>query len=277
MPKLLSEPAIRQYQESGFHFPVPVLSTGEAADLRRRYEAFEASQGGTVPPPLRRKLHLLLTWFGDLVRHPRILDAVEDLLGPDLLCWQTSFFIKGPGDGTYVSWHQDSTYWGLSSLDVATAWVALTPATVANGCMRMLPGSHLAPQAPHKDTFEPKNLLSRGQEIAVAVDERQAVDVALRPGEMSLHHVRMAHASPPNGSADRRIGVAIRYIAAHVSQSTGLPDSATLVRGRDSHGHFELEPRPQADMHPDALALHRRVIAMSEGVLFRGGGRPAAE
>ena len=109
------------------------------------------------------------------MRHPTILDAVEDVLGPNLLVWSTSFFIKEARDPAYVSWHQDATYWGLSAPDVLTAWVAFTDATVENGAMRMVPGSH-AEQLEHRDTFAPHNLLSRGQEIAVEVDEARGVD-----------------------------------------------------------------------------------------------------
>src|SRR5262249_57420913 len=112
---------------------------------------------------------------------PAILDAVGDVIGPDILVWSSSFFIKEPRDGAYVSWHQDATYWGLSEPDVVTAWIALTPSTVESGAMRMVPGTHHE-QVAHHDTFAPGNLLSRGQEIAVEVDEARAVDVVLQPG-----------------------------------------------------------------------------------------------
>ena len=207
MSKLASS-AVERYRRDGFYFPVPVLTPGEALGLRRRLEAVEAEHGGRLTGEIRHKPHLLFTWLADLVRHPAILDAVEDVLGPNLLVWSTSFFIKEARDAAYVSWHQDATYWGLSAPDVLTAWVAFTEATVENGAMRMVPGSHTE-QLEHRDTFAPNNLLSRGQEIAVEVDEARGVDVLLRPGEMSLHHVRMVHGSPANRSDDRRIGFAI--------------------------------------------------------------------
>ena len=198
------------------------------------------------------------TWLDDLIRDPRILDAVEDLLGPDL-CWSSSFFIKEARDPAFVSWHQDSTYWGLSEPDVVTAWVALSESSIESGAMRMVPGTHTE-QVAHRNTFAPDNLLSRGQEIMVEVDEARAVDVVLHPGEMSLHHVRMFHGSPPNRSADRRIGYAIRYIPTHVRQIAGAGDTATLVRGVDAYHHFLPEEPPAADLDPAARARHAAIM-----------------
>ena len=198
-----------------------------------------------------------------------MLDAVEDVLGPDFLCWNSSFFTKEAASPGYVSWHQDATYWGLSEPDVVTAWVAFTESTPRNGNMRVIPGSHRS-QAAHVDTFHPDNLLSRGQEIAVEVDEGEAADIILEPGEMSLHHVLIVHGSRPNTSADRRIGYAIRYIPTRVRQVAGPRDSATLVRGRDAFGHFDLEPAPAADLDPEALALHADISDRQAQILYRG-------
>jgi len=220
---------------------------------------------------LRHKTHLLFPFLAELVRHAKILDAIEDLLGPDILCWSSNFFIKEAADPAFVSWHQDSTYWGLSSPDVATAWVALTPSNAANGAMAMLPGSHKFDQMPHRDTFHRHNLLTRGQEIAVEVDEAQTVLLNLRPGEMSLHHVRTVHGSAPNPSLDRRIGFAIRYIPTRLRQLEG-EDSATLVRGEDRFHYFEHEPRPKIDMDPELLALHRQIAERNARILYRGTG-----
>ena len=275
MPASLSDQEIEQYRADGFHFPVSVLSPEEAAGYRRKLETFEAGQGGTILGRKRQKLYLLLTWANELVRHPRILDAVEGILGPDLLCWQSAFFIKEPDRKGHVTWHQDSTYWGLSTPDVCTAWLALSPSTLESGAMKMAPGTHTLSQLPHSDTFDPNNLLTRGQEIGVDIDTSTAVDVLLQPGEISLHHVMTAHASAPNRSDDRRIGFAIRYIAPHVKQITGVPDSAMLVRGRDRHGNFEAEAPPKADMHPDAVALHDRITQTREGFIYQGTDKGA--
>jgi len=272
MPKLLSRAEIDRFHEDGFLAPIRVMPEAEALDYRRRLERFEASAGGPLAGDLRHKPHLLFTGLADLVRHPRILDTVEDLYGPDLLCWSSSFFIKEQESPTFVSWHQDSTYWGLSRPDVVTAWVAFTPANESNGAMQVIPGSHHRDQIPHRDTFAKHNLLTRGQEVAVDVDERQAVRLDLRPGEMSLHHVRLVHGSPPNTSDDRRIGFAIRYIPTSVSQVAGDEDSATLVRGEDRYGHFAPEPRPRADLEPGMLALHRQITERNARILYRGTG-----
>jgi hypothetical protein len=272
MPKLLSSAEIDRFHEDGFLAPIRVMPEAEALDYRRRLERFEASTGGPMAGDLRHKPHLLFTGLADLVRHSRILDAVEDLYGPDLLCWSSSFFIKEQESPAFVSWHQDSTYWGLSRPDVVTAWVAFTPANESNGAMQVIPGSHHRDQIPHRDTFAKHNLLTRGQEVAVDVDERQAVRLDLRPGEMSLHHVRLVHGSPPNTSDDRRIGFAIRYIPTSISQVAGDEDSATLVRGEDRHGHFAPEPRPRADLEPGMLALHRQITERNARILYRGTG-----
>ena len=230
--KSLTEAAVRQYRDLGYYAPVPVLTRAEADGLRRSLEAFEASGDG-MQGAVRHKPHLLFTWLNELIRHPRILDAVEDVIGPDILCWGTSFFIKEKRNPGYVSWHQDSTYWGLEPPDIITAWVAFTDSTAANGAMRVIPASHKLDQVPHRDTFAAANLLSRGQEIMVDVDEREAAMLELAAGEMSLHHVRLIHGSDPNPSDDRRIGFAIRYIPTYVRQVAGSHDSATLVRGED--------------------------------------------
>ncbi len=269
MPKMLSRAQIEQYHEQGFLSPIRVMSTESAAEYRGRLEAFEASSGGPLGGDLRHKSHLLFTWLAELIRHDKILDAVEDLYGPDLLCWSTNFFIKEKANPAFVSWHQDSTYWGLSRPDVVSAWIAFTPAHDGNGAMQVIPGTHKTDQIPHRDTFDKHNLLTRGQEVAVDVDESKAVTITLAPGEMSLHHVRLVHGSPPNTSDDRRIGFAIRYVPTSVSQIAGA-DSATLVRGSDRFNHFELEPRPERDLDPALVALHKEITARNAQILYRG-------
>jgi hypothetical protein len=271
MAKVLSAAQIEQFQRDGFVFPIRVMSEAAAAECRERLEAFERASGGPLKGELRHKSHLLFAWIADLVRHEKILDAVEDLYGPNLLCWTTNFFIKEARNPAFVSWHQDSTYWGLDRPDVVTAWLALTPATAANGAMGFIPGSHLLEQIPHRDTFDRNNLLTRGQEVMVEVDaSRQVLDV-LRPGEMSLHHVRLVHGSPANPSNDRRIGLAIRYIPTYVKQIAG-EDSASLVRGVDEHRNFEHEPRPSRDLDPEFMALHKRIAERNAAILYRGTG-----
>jgi hypothetical protein len=265
MSTTLSRAQVETYRQQGILHPLPALSEAEAGELHRRYQA----QADFIKGRNNQKPHLLFTWLDGLVRDPRIVDAVESLLGPDLFCWGAQFFAKPAGDAAYVSWHQDATYWGLSSPDVATAWVALTPSTPESGCMRVVPGTHRS-QVPHEDRFDDANLLSRGQEIAVEVDPKAAVDVVLRPGEMSLHHVLLFHGSEPNRSAAPRIGFAIRYIPTHVRQLSPIRDSALLVRGVDAHGHFAHEQSPESDLHPDAVARHGAVIDRQLRILYAG-------
>src|SRR5438552_15655569 len=221
MPKMLTQTQIDQFWRDGCVFPVRVMLEADALAFRRDLEAFEAKTGGPLQGDLRHKSHLLFSTLADLVRNSRIVDAIEDLYGPDLLCWTTNFFIKEANNPAFVSWHQDSTYWGLNKPDVVTAWVALTSSHEANGAMQFIPGTHTSDQIPHRDTFSKNNLLTRGQEVAVDVDASRARIIELQPGEMSLHHVRLVHGSPPNPSDDRRIGFAIRYIPTSVSQVAG--------------------------------------------------------
>jgi ectoine hydroxylase-related dioxygenase (phytanoyl-CoA dioxygenase family) len=273
----LSPDEIAEYRRNGVLFPRPAVDAAAARDMFGKFEALERKEGGRLSKRTNHKPHLLLTWLADLVRHPTILDQVEGLLGPNLLCWASDFFSKSPDDGMRVTWHQDSTYWGLSKPDIVTAWVAFTPSTVESGCLRVVPGSHLKDQLPHGDTFAADTLLSRGQEIQVEVDERDAVDVVLQPGRMSLHHVRLIHGSEPNRAAHRRIGFAIRYLPTHVRQTSGMRDTATLVRGRDDHGHFDLEPAPASDFHPDAVAYHAKSYDDTTAILYAGAAKGAAD
>jgi len=264
----LPEAAIKHYRDHGYYAPVRVMSAEEAAGIRERLEAHEAAHG-VLTGSMRHKSHLLFTWLDSLIRHPAILDAVEGVIGPDILCWSSTFFIKEARDPGFVSWHQDSTYWGLDPADIVTAWVALSESTAENGAMRVIPDTQALEQIAHRDTFAADNLLTRGQEIAVEVDERKAVMLELQPGEMSLHHVRLIHGSDPNPSGKRRIGFAIRYLPTHVRQVVGTQDSATLVRGVDRLGNFAAETPPQCDLSDAAIAFHAHVMGDQQKVLMK--------
>lgn len=269
MPKILSEAAIAQYRQEGYCFPVRILDDGEVAANRQKLETFEASQGHPIEGAQRSKSHLLFTWIDDLMRNDRILDAVEDLIGPDILCWNTFFWIKEPRSETFVSWHQDLRYWGLDSGDLVTAWLALSPATPETGCMRVLPGSHVGDLLPHSDEYQQNNMLTRGQEISVVVEEDKAVAMPLQPGEISLHNVRLAHASSPNRSQDRRIGLSLHYMPTSTRQIVGEWDSAALVRGSDRYGHFKQTPRPETDYDPVAVEFHGQATNAVREILFK--------
>jgi len=272
MPKVLNDAEVAAYRNKGYHFPIDALSPSEVAGFRKKLEDYEAETGGPIRGEMRHRSHVLFAWIDEMIRHPKILDAVEDVLGPDILCWNTSFFIKEAHDPGFVSWHQDATYWGLSSSDVATAWIAMSPANKVSGCMKFIAGTHLN-QVAHEDTFDQNNLLTRGQEIAVDVNEADAVHVELKPGQASLHHVLLFHGSEPNRSDERRIGLAVRYIPTHLKQAVGQRDWATLVRGKDTYHHFAPAHVPRCDLEPEALEFHKMVSEEQVRVLYRGTGK----
>lgn len=266
-----STPLAVAFARDGYAFPLRALPTRRAEELRRILETAEAG----APDPTARGMatglpHLLLPEFFDVVRDPAITGPVAEILGEDLIVWGCSFFTKEPRTRSFVSWHQDLTYWGLDDADKVTAWVALSPATLESGCMRFVPGSHTQQIVPHKDTFDPDNLLTRGQEVAVEVRDEEAIDVVLQPGEMSLHHGRIFHASHPNGSDDRRIGLAIRYIKPSMRQTSGVKTLAVLARGEDRFGHFDLCDRPQGGFAAQDIARGEDAFRRREGILYDG-------
>ena len=229
-----------RYRADGYFAPIWALGEADALRVREVVEAWlTVEPDGAVR---RTKAHLRCAALLELVRSPTVLDAVSEVLGPDLLCRSSSIFLKEPGSSSFVAWHQDARYWDLDPPDVVTAWIALGPSTVENGALRVLPGSHHAPLLQHGTIETEGNMLSRGQGIIDPIDERAAVTLTLDPGEMSLHDVRLAHASTPNRSSERRVGYAIRYVAAHVRSLRDPRDTAMLVRGTDRFGHFDPEP-----------------------------------
>ena len=249
------------YDKLGYLFPIPVLAPEETARYRDAYLHLAAALGGAPKATELALLHLYYDWAWDLIHHPRVLDAVERALGPDILVWASSVFPKRPRDPGYISMHQDGTYWGLTDGEITTAWIALTPSTPENGCMRVVAGSHHKPILPHKETYQEHNLLTRGQEVQVDVADEDITDITLQAGEMSLHHVRIIHGSNPNPSDIPRIGYAIRYMTPEV-RPHGAEHPAVLVRGRDVHGHWPLMDKPPAFAgFGDALAAHRAASA----------------
>lgn len=270
MPKALSAAQVAQYHDEGFCFPHRVLDAGQVADIRRQIEAYEADHDGKIAGQNRNKSHLLFKWLDDLIRNDELLDCIEDLIGPNILCWNTLFWIKEPGAKSYVGWHQDSRYWGLTEDKLVTAWIALSEASVEAGCMRVLPGSHQGQVLEHEDRYNDDNMLTRGQEISEAIDDSKCVYMPLRAGEVSFHNIRTAHESGANESSDRRIGVSLHFIPPSVAQVVGDWDCAALVRGQDTHGHFEHTPRVPADLDPDLVAYHSMASSKISEVLYHG-------
>ena len=251
---------VDRYRQQGFLFPLPVLDAAEVARYRGAVDELEAALGGTPKPSDMSQPQLHFGWAHELATHPRVLDAVEALLGPDLLVHSASIFSKPPHSRSFVSWHQDGAYWGLSEPGVTSAWIALSPSTRENGCLRVVPGSHTSRTLPFAETPAPDNLLASGAEILVAVDEAEAADLLLAPGEMSLHHVDIVHGSSPNGSDGKRVGFAVRYISPATSQQ--LPHHEVLLaRGHDRHGHYEIRRPPPTAGITEGLAAQAEFSA----------------
>ena len=264
MPARLTSAQVSSYERDGFLSPIAALTREEAAHYRGKLEAFEAAVGGPLTSDAtdaryRSRTHVLLAWVHGLARHPAILDAVEDLIGPDILVYTSTWFIKEPESTAIAAWHQDATYFGLRPYVHVTAWLALTDATAENGCMEFLPRSHARGQLPHRAGVVASSVNRAGQAVTVDVDDAPAVHAPLRAGEFSLHHTLCLHRSQPNRSSGRRIGLAISYVPTHV-QHLGVKHKtpAMLVRGVDTFGHFQLEPAPAADLDEAARAAYAR-------------------
>ena len=270
MTKLKSQlTSIQQaaYEDDGYHFPVRAFQEDEAARLCNSFVSYYEEHSERLNKLLPRErraflneTHLFLRWVYEIVSHPRVLDAVECVLGPDIMVWSSQWFPKFPKNKAFVSWHQDATYWGLTPPNVTTAWIALSPSTRENGCMRVIPGTHKTPHLPQRETYGPDNMLSRGQEIAVDVNESEAVDLILRPGEFSLHHIAIVHGSGPNNADIPRIGLAVRYISPDVVQSGHERDLVLLVRGKDPYGNFEVANPPDRDIACGESPIHNEAL-----------------
>ena len=263
MPKL-SRAQVEQYERDGFLSPMAALTPGEAKRCREQLEAFERAIGGpltskAVAAPYRFRTHVLLAWVNELVRHPAILDAVESVIGPDILVYTSSWFIKEPESPDIAAWHQDATYFGLRPHVHVTAWLALTDATAENGCMEFLPGTQRGGQRRHHAGVVPSSVNGAGQTVVGDVDDAPAVHAPLEEGQFSLHHTLTLHRSQPNRSRGRRVGIGISYIPTHASHlGVKARTPAMLVRGVDRFGHFALDPAPAADLDEAARAAYER-------------------
>ncbi len=272
---MLSSEQRQFYEENGYLCPLSVFSDSETQIFRRQFDDYTEENKERLSKLLPRErravyglTHLSLPWVYDIVSHPRVLDAVEGVLGPNLLVWGSDWFVKFPGDAAFISWHQDGAYWGLQPPKVATAWIALSPSTTESGCMQVMPATQKT-QLPQRETYALDNALSRGQEIALEVDESKAVPLSLRPGEMSLHHIGIAHGSKANGANYARIGIAVRYIAPEVVQQGSERQIVQLVRGKDEYGNFEIVP-PPSDVATGAEVRKEADLRMLKNVYPQG-------
>ena len=272
----LTDAQIGEYWRDGFLFPLPAVSPQAALAARSELEQLEATwRAADLPHPLntykRINAHVAIPLAARLARNPAILDVIEGILGPDILVYSTEFFIKEPKTRHVVSMHQDLTYWGLGAIDgLVTAWIALSPATPASGCMEFVAASHKNAILEHEDTFDPNNLLSRGQEVKADVRDTDKTAIEIHPGQMSLHHGLTIHGSGPNTTSDRRIACVVRYIRPDMSQKVGGKDYAMHARGTDSFGNFIHVPAPEQAFAPEALALYDDIRAEQSRVMMKG-------
>jgi hypothetical protein len=259
----LTQEQLETYNTAGGVAPVRVFSSAQATHYREQLEAFEHELGMPLmdfpeKPSIWSKSHLLFPWIDEIVRHPAILDAIEDLIGPNIRVFHNNVFVKEPRSSSIVTWHQDGAYNGMQPPEVVTAWVALTESTPEMGCVRILKGSHKHGLRVHVDRKTEGNLLSRGQRIET-LEDAEVIDFALTPGTMSLHHSYCVHVSEPNRSAQRRIGVMTTYFPPQCRYVGTGPARmrAALVRGRDDYGYFDDEPRPVTAFGAAERAEHR--------------------
>jgi ectoine hydroxylase-related dioxygenase (phytanoyl-CoA dioxygenase family) len=259
MTKRLPPEHVARYERDGVLFPLPALTAEEVDRFRRACAEVVEALGPDPRPSQFSQWHLCFRWAHELATHDVILDAVEDLIGPDLLVHSSALFHKPARSSGYVAWHQDGHYWRLDAPRLTSAWIALTPSTRANGCLRVVPGSHARDRVPHREEPDADNLLGSGLRTSVAVDEAQAVDVTLAPGEMSVHHVNLIHSSRANGSAVPRIGFAVRYVAPGVRQARAH-HRVVVARGRDPYGHFDKQEAPPGHSVADGLAAQAEIL-----------------
>ncbi len=271
MPKVLTQDRVDAFHRDGFVAPVRAMSAERALYYRRALEAFEAKY-----PDDRIKLdqkgHMICPWVDEMIRETGILDATEDLIGPNILCWGTSLRAKAADGKTFAGWHQDTAYADVKPIVVIVA-LALSPCRTANGCIRGIPGSHKGPLLGHKEAFGTNSLLSREQYIDAPFDQSTAVDFELDPGEIALFNNAICHSSNPNFGTDRRVIELIEMIPTHAYQHFPR-ESAALVRGRDAFGNFDTDPRPRVEMGRAEIEAWERAVAIQASVLFRGAERP---
>jgi non-heme Fe2+,alpha-ketoglutarate-dependent halogenase len=270
MLKILTRQQIEQYHDEGFISPVRVISEVEALSIKAELEEVEANFPDEINAKSRNNLHLSFEFLDALAHHQVIVDAMEDLIGPDIALWASVMFTKEPASKDYVSWHQDATYMGLNSIDFPTPWIALSPSNKETGCMTMISGSHKSSIQSHQDTFAENNILTRGQVIE-DIDESKGVDLILEPGEMSIHHGAIIHGSQPNKSNQRRIGFSLQsYIPPSIQQVVGR-NIWTHIRGqkRQDEDGIALD-RPKHNMDPITVAQRRVANENLSEILYKG-------
>lgn len=259
---MLTHTQIAQYRYDGYLFPFPALSQAELAECNdglARYERWLGTPVNQADRRWRSATYVMLPWVDALVTHPRVLDVVEDLIGPDILVYTATWFIKEAQSPEFTAWHQDATYFGLTPHEHVTAWVALSEAGAEAGCMEVA-SSHGRPQQMHHAALNlPHSINGGGQAIVDHIDASDTAVMALDAGSFSLHHTLCRHRSPPNRANHRRVGIGISYIPAHCRLTGSVRMCARLVRGHDSGANFDAIAPPEGELHPAALARHEHV------------------
>jgi hypothetical protein len=258
----LTQEQLDFYRYNGFLSPLPALTQAEVETALAGLARLEADLGCPVADAdvkWRSQAHVHSPWACDLVRHPRVLDVIEDIIGPDILVWTSTFFIKEPGSKTFAAWHQDGAYFGLEPKMQVCAWVALTDASKEAGCMDQL-SFHGTPRLlRHAPLGLPNSINRAGQTIMEPFDKSHPVAMPLPAGSFSLHHELAIHRSPTNHAPHRRVGIGLNYIPTHVRVDSPVRLKAMLVRGQDRYGHFDLVEPPTAERDAAALAAHQAV------------------
>ncbi len=268
---MLSGQQMDHYRERGFVAPVDIFSEDEIDAIRAEIDTAMARWSDKLEGQGRNNAHYILPVLDRIAHEPRILDVVEQLIGPDVLVGGTTIFLKPPESAGFISWHQDARYIGLEPHNWVTAWLAIDDVNEENGCMRMLPGSHHAPLAEHVDTFDENNLLSRGQTVP-DVDQAATIPVILKAGQLSLHHPRIVHGSAPNLSNRRRMGLAIQsYIGGDVEQMHGR---IWVQQARGTrHGDHGVAPRVSGEMVPGDVAFRDMTNDELAQIFYEGAER----
>jgi len=205
--------------------------------------------------------HITLPWVTRLACDQRILDKVEDLLGPDILIYTSTFFIKEPHTPTIAAWHQDSTYYGLEPVEEITVWVALSDANHAAGCMDVLSFNSAPRQLRHTAHVVENSVNRAGQVITEPLDESRPVAMELKAGQFSMHHGLCPHRSGPNTADHRRIGLGLNYVPANVRPVGAFRTMAMQVRGEGREGHFVPVTPPKAELDAHAVAAHEGAVS----------------